>query len=116
LKSLRIAVLTKGEKGLEDEVAEVFGKAKIITIVDVVDGEIKRVQTSPNPGASCRFGSGPITTKTLAEMEVDVIVAGEIGPGASAVIEDYGIARVTVKPGIPVSEAIKAAQHRSDRS
>jgi len=77
---------------------------------------MKAVQVIPNPGASCRFGSGPITTKTLADLGVNVIVAGEIGPGASAAIDDYKMARITVKPGIPVSEAIKAAQVQTDRS
>jgi len=109
-----MAVSTKGEKGLEDEVSEEFGRTKTVTIVDTMDGEVKDMRVLQNPAASYRFGAGPILVKTLADMNVDVIIAGEFGPGASALIEDRKMAKVTVKPGTPVNEAIEVAGSQVD--
>ena len=109
-----MAVSTKGEKGLGDEVSEEFGRTKTITIVDMVDGEVKDARVLQNPAASYRFGAGPILVKALADMNVDVIVAGEFGPGASALIEDHKIVKVTVIPGTSVNEAIKVAGSEVD--
>jgi len=110
MKKLRIAIPTKEEKGLEDLVSDVFGRAKNISIIDTLDGEVKEVRVLHNPAASYRFGAGPILVKTLADMNVDVVIAGELGPGASALIEDHKIVKVTVKSGTPVNEAIRVAQ------
>jgi len=106
---LRVAVPTKGEKGLQDEVAETFGRAKTITVIDLVNGEVKDVRVLQNPAASYRFGAGPIVVKTLADLKVNVVVASELGSGASTLLEDQKIAKVIVKPSMPVSEAIKVA-------
>jgi len=62
---LRVAIPTKADKGLEDVVSEVFGKAKTFTIVEVEDGQIRNVQVIDNPGASYEYGSGPIAVKSL---------------------------------------------------
>jgi len=104
---LRIAVSTKGEKGLEDEVSEIFGRTNTITIIDVINGEVKNVQVLKNPAASFRFGAGPVLVKTLIDMNVNVVVSGELGPSASGLIEDHKMSKVIVKPGTPVKEAIK---------
>jgi predicted Fe-Mo cluster-binding NifX family protein len=109
-----VAVSTKGEKGLEDEVSEEFGRTKTVTIVDMIDGEVKDVRVLQNPAASYRFGAGPILVKALVDMNVDVIVAGEFGPGTSTLIEDHKIVKVTVKSGTPVNEAIRAAGSQVD--
>jgi len=106
---LRVAVPTKSEKGLQDEVAETFGRAKTITVIDLVNGEVKDVRVLQNPAASYRFGAGPIVVKTLADLKVNVVVASELGPGASTLLEDQKIAKVIVKPSMPVSDAIKVA-------
>jgi len=106
---LRVAVPTKGEKGLQDEVAEIFGRAKTITVIDLVNGKVKDVRVLQNPAASYRFGAGPIVVKSLVDLKVNVVVASELGPGASALLEDQKIAKVIVKTSTPVSEAIKVA-------
>ena len=106
---LRVAIPTKGDKGLQDEVAEVFGRAKTITVIDLVNGEVKGVQVLQNPAASYRFGAGPIVVKTLADLKVNVVVASELGPGASTLLDEQKIIKVIVKTHTSVSEAIKAA-------
>jgi predicted Fe-Mo cluster-binding NifX family protein len=106
---LRVAIPTKGKRGLQDEVAEVFSRAETITVIDVVNGEVKDVRVLQNPAASYRFGAGPIVVKTLADLKVEVVVASEVGPGASTLLEDQKIAKLIVKAGTLVSEAIKVA-------
>ena len=106
----RVAVSTKDEKGLEDEVSEVFGKTKTITIIDMVSGQVKNVRVLQNPAASYHFGAGPILVKTLVDMKVGVVVASELGLGASALIEDNKIVKVTMKPGTLVKDAVKLVQ------
>jgi len=106
---LRIAVPTKTHAGLEDVVSEVFGKAKTFTIVDVEDGEVKNVQVVDNPAASYEYGSGPVAVKTLADLKVNLVMAGELGPGASSLLEHHNIQKLSVKPNTKVAESVKQA-------
>jgi predicted Fe-Mo cluster-binding NifX family protein len=110
MKKVRIAVATKGEKGLEDEVSDVFGRTNTITVVDIIDDEIRNVQVLKNPALSFRHGAGPILVKTLVDLNVEVVVAGEFGPSTSTLLEDHKIAMVTVNKGTLVGEAIKFVQ------
>jgi len=106
---LRIVVPTKTHAGLEDVISEVFGKAKTFTIVDVEDGEIKSVQVIDNPAASYEYGAGPVAVKTLADLKVDSVISGQLGPGASNLLEHYKIRRFSVKPNTKVADSIKEA-------
>ena len=106
---LKIAVPTKKHKGLEDIVSEVFGKAKTFTIVDVEDGEVKNVQVIDNPAASYEYGAGPVAVKTLADLKVNLVMAGELGPGASNLLEHYKIRQLSVRPNTKVADSIKKA-------
>lgn len=109
LEKIRIAVATKGRKGLEDTVSEVFGRAKTFTIIDVREKVIQNVEVLENPAASQKQGVGPIVTKALGEAGVNIVAAGEVGPGASTLLETYKIRKISVKPGIQVAEAVKKA-------
>jgi predicted Fe-Mo cluster-binding NifX family protein len=110
MEKLRIAVPTKAHAGLEDVVSEVFGKAKTFTLVDVEDGEVKKVQVVENPAESYKHGAGPIAVKTLIDLKVNVVLAGELGPGASSLLEQHDIKKVSVKPNIKVADCVKAYQ------
>jgi predicted Fe-Mo cluster-binding NifX family protein len=104
---LRLAVSTKTHKGLEDVVSEVFGKAKTFTLVEVEDGEVKDVRVIDNPAASYEYGSGPVAVKTLADLKVDLVMAVEFGPGASSLLEQHNIKKISVKPSTKVADSIK---------
>ena len=104
---LKMAVPTKAYGGLEDIVSEVFGKAKTFTIVEVENGQIRNVQIIDNPAASYDYGSGPVAVKTLADLKVDFVLASELGPGASGLLEHYHIRKASVKPNTKVADAIK---------
>jgi predicted Fe-Mo cluster-binding NifX family protein len=107
MRKLKIAVPTKSYGGLEDSVSEVFGKAKTFTIVEVENGQIRNVQVIDNPAASYDYGSGPVAVKTLADLKIDFVLAAELGPGASGLLEHYHIRKVSVNPNTKVADVIK---------
>ena len=109
MSKVRIAVATKGRRGLEDSVSDVFGKAQTYTIVDVENGEVRNVQVVDNPAASYNHGSGPIASKTLADLKVNLVMATELGPGASGLLEHHNIRRISVRPNTKVADCIREA-------
>ncbi len=113
-RRLRIAVPTKGEMGLEDTVSDVFGRANTFTIIDIEDGKVRAVEVLRNPTISYKYGAGPIVVNKLIEHGVSMVVSGELGPGASGLLEQHNVQVVTVKPGLPVAKAIELVKHKND--
>jgi predicted Fe-Mo cluster-binding NifX family protein len=109
MEKFKIAVATKAREGLDDEVSEVFGRASAFAVVDVEEGEIKDVDVLENPAISYKHGAGPIVVKMLVDSGVNVVVGAELGPGASALLEQHSVVHVIVKPGINVRGAIGKA-------
>ena len=109
MAKLRIGIPTKKRAGLKDVVSEVFGKAETFTLVDVEDTTIKHVRVIDNPAASYPYGSGPVAVKTLADMEVNMVLTGELGLGASKLLNHHNIKKITVKPNMTVADSIKEA-------
>ena len=101
-----MAVATKGSKGLKDEVSDVFGRARNFTVIEFENDKVKNVKVLDNPAVSYEYGAGPIVTKMLAEMKVEVVIAGEFGIGASMLLGDKKIRAVKVKAGTNVSQAV----------
>jgi predicted Fe-Mo cluster-binding NifX family protein len=109
MKTLKLAVPSKGDGGMRDVVSDVFSRAAYFTIIDVVDGEVKEVTVEENTASGLKQGTGPIVAKTLRDKGVDIVVAGELGPGARTLLEMSGIEMIRVNPGIKVSAAVKEA-------
>jgi predicted Fe-Mo cluster-binding NifX family protein len=107
MKKFRLAVPTKTHAGLEDVVSEVFGKTKTFTIIDIEDGKVKNVQVVDNPATSYEYGSGPVAVKTLVDLKVNWVTATELGPGASSLLEQHNIQKLSVKPNTKVADFIK---------
>ena len=103
---LKVAVATKGSKGLKDEVSTVFGRAQTFTVVEVEDGKIKGAKVMDNPAASYEHGAGPIATKMLADTGVEVVIAAEFGVGVSTILKDKNIRAVKVKAGTNICRAV----------
>ena len=103
----RIAVATEGKDGLEDTVSNVFGRARTFTIIDVEDEKITGVSVLENPALSYRHGTGPIAIKMLVDGGVEVVLANELGVGASEILKQHNIIYIQAKPGTNVREAIK---------
>jgi len=108
-KKYRIAVATNGEKGLKDNISEVFGRANTFTIVDVENGEKKVSKIVKNPALSYEHGAGPIAVKELVDFEVDLVIAPQLGHGASSILKYHGVAIILAKAGTKVTDAVKDA-------
>ena len=109
MTKLRIAVATKGREGLGDIVSEVFGRANTFTIVNVENEEIENVKILENPAVSYKHGAGPIVVKMLIDAGVNVVLATELGPGASSLLQQHKITIITAKSGTGVKEAVRKA-------
>lgn len=96
--------------GLDDMVAERFGRAPTITIitVDPSTRSIKSVEIVENPGATAGSGAGVKAAQTLADNGVEVYVGPNPGPNAYAAITALGI-RIIPVTGVTVREAVERA-------
>ena len=103
----RIAVATNGKNGLQDRVSNVFGRAQTFTIIDTEDEEITRVRTIENPASTYHHGAGPIVVKMLIDEGVEVVLAKELGIGASELLKQHEIVVKPANPQTKVQEAIK---------
>lgn len=109
MKKFRIAVATNGKEGLEDAVSQVFGRATTFTLVDIENGEIQEVKVIENPAVTYEHGAGPIVVKKMVDSKVNMVIAPEFGPGASALLEHHRIAMTSAKSCTRVSNAIEEA-------
>ena len=107
MTNFRVAVPTRGDLGLKDTVSDVFSRAETFTLLDVEGGEVKEVRVQENTASSLKQGAGPMVAKSLSERGVDVVLTGELGPGAKTLLEVLGIRIIRVKTGEKVSEALK---------
>jgi predicted Fe-Mo cluster-binding NifX family protein len=113
LRSLRIALPTTGHEGMKDRVSPVFSRANTFTIVEIVDGETRSVEVLENEASGLSQGAGPLAVKTLKERGVDLVASGDLGPGASTLLEALGIEYKAVESGSRVSQALEAALDRA---
>ena len=108
---LRIALATNEKKGLGDSASNVFGRAKTFTIVDTQDKKITNVKILENPAVSYHHGAGPIVVKMLVDEGVNLVLANELGFGASELLKQHEVEFIQAKPGTNVEIAIKKAMH-----
>jgi predicted Fe-Mo cluster-binding NifX family protein len=106
---LRIAVATNGSNGLKDEVSDVFGRAKTFTIVDAENENMLSTKTLENSAANFHHGAGPIAIKMLVDEDVNVVLANDLGFGASELLKQHNIIFIHTKPCTKVEAAINQA-------
>ncbi|HIE13875.1 TPA: hypothetical protein EYP70_01240 [Candidatus Bathyarchaeota archaeon] len=104
---MRIAIPTKGYKGLDDQVSEVFGRSPTFTFVEIVNGSITNVDVVSNPAIAYKHGAGPIVVKMLADRNVDVALSKEFGLGVSILLEQNNIKKIKIEGEHSVREAIQ---------
>lgn len=104
---IKLAVPTKGEKGLDDTVSEVFGRANTFTIIEIADKSIVNIHVIKNPVISYKYGVGPIIVKMLTDMGVTAVAAPEFGLGVSTLLEQNKIRKFNVNANISVKEAVQ---------
>jgi len=104
----RVAVASQGQSGLDDVVSPMFGRSPTFTIVDIEDNEIKGVNVIQNQAASAVHGAGIAAVQTLANLGVNILIAGRFGPNAYMVCNQVGIRMVEAEPGIRVRDAVQS--------
>ena len=103
---MKIAIPTNDKKGLEDTVAEHFGRAKNFLIYDT---ETKTSNVYPNPEAA---GESQLPPDFLHSQRVDVIIVFSLGLKAYNKFRDYRIKMHKAIQG-SVSENIKKFEEDS---
>lgn len=107
MKTVRLALPTKGDRRMKDVVSDVFARAPTFTYIDIVEGEVKNIRVEVNKAVDLAQGTGPLIAKNLKDNDVNVVVASEVGPGAKTLLEMSGIRMIQLESGFRVSKAVK---------
>ncbi|MGB9709670.1 NifB/NifX family molybdenum-iron cluster-binding protein [Infirmifilum uzonense] len=104
---MKVAIATK-RGGLDDEIADRFGRAPTFTIVEIDDTnhEIKRTYVVENPGSIAGSGAGIKAVQKLIEEGVSIAIGPNPGPNALVALESSGI-RVYSYVGLKAREALE---------
>ncbi|PVX27609.1 MAG: dinitrogenase iron-molybdenum cofactor [Candidatus Bathyarchaeum sp.] len=109
LVKCKIAVATEGKNGLQDVVSSVFGRAKTFTIIDVENGKVANIKVVENMASNYHHGAGPITVKMLIDEGVEVVLANNLGIGASELLKQHKITFKPTETKTKVKVALEAA-------
>lgn len=104
---IRIAFATN-KGGLDDFLADRFGRAPIFTIIDIDEktGEIKTVKIIENPGSKTGSRACVRAVRTLIDEKVHITVGPRPGPNAYTALQQAGIKIYTIT-GVSVREALE---------
>jgi len=104
-EKLRIGVAVESNNGLEAEVSGHFGRCPYYTILEVQEGKVKEpVKVIANPYFSSHGEPGQVPS-FLKEQEIEVIIAGGMGPRAVQFFSQFSIKVATGVSG-KVKEAV----------
>jgi predicted Fe-Mo cluster-binding NifX family protein len=103
---MRIAVPTKGNRKLSNKVADTFSRAPNFTIVTIQKNKIKSVEVITNPGEITERGAGPLAARVLKDNDVDILLSGDVGPGARNILEALDIEINLVEKGKKVKDVL----------
>jgi len=87
---MKIAVSSTG-KSLKSKMAEVFGRCPYFIILEIENNKIVRSETMENAVANQMGGAGIAAAQTVAEKNVEAVIAGNIGPRALDVLKQFDI-------------------------
>lgn len=103
---MKIAVATDGEGGLDAVVATDFGRARTFTFVEVENGVVGTVVAMPNDLRLTAEGAGMAAAEEMTRKEVDVVIAGHVGPHGEEMLRQEGIG-VLLIPKVTVRDAVE---------
>lgn len=107
MSSMKLAIPTMGEPGLDGERSGHFGHCDVFTVVDIVDGEIVNVGSIDNPPHEEGGCLRPVNL--LANAGVDAIIAAGMGMRPLMGFADAGITVLFENRTINVGEVVKMA-------
>jgi predicted Fe-Mo cluster-binding NifX family protein len=103
---MKIAFPTEGHRKLSDRVATTFSRAPTFTIVTIEDGKTQDSIVIENQAVSHEQGAGPLAVSTLKDHGVTVLIAGDVGPGASTILDALGIKIYSTEAGKKVKNVL----------
>ncbi len=105
---VKIAFASMNGGGLEDVIADRFGRAPVFTIVELDEqGNIVNVKVIENPGAQAASGAGVKSVQALVNEGVDIAVGPNFGPNAQVLLEEMNIKPVRIPAGTKIAEALE---------
>ncbi len=87
MKNLRIAVPTDGRKGLDEKVAEHFGRCRTYTFLNA-NGKIEGVISN----TSEHLGGKGLPPELIRQHGADILLCRDLGPKALNLCENLGVA------------------------
>ena len=106
---MKVAVTAQGE-GMDAQVDPRFGRAKYFVVVDTETGEHESVDNSVNLNAA--QGAGIQSGKRIADLQVEAVITGHVGPKAYSTLQTGGVTVYTDASGT-VAHAIEAFKQGS---
>lgn len=88
---MKIAVSSTG-KTINDSVSDVFGRCPYFIIVEVEDQNIKIIETIENENREQMSGAGVSAAQLMAEKDIKIVIAKNVGPRALDVLKQFNIA------------------------
>ncbi|MCD6232629.1 NifB/NifX family molybdenum-iron cluster-binding protein [Candidatus Aerophobetes bacterium] len=99
-----IAVASNNEKGLDSQVSAHFGRCPYYTLVEIEEGEIKKVTSLQNPYYFTHGEPGQVP-EFIKKQGAEVVITGGMGPRAIGFFDKLGIKVATGASG-NVAEAV----------
>ena len=106
----RVAIsIVPGEKGLDDQMDERFGRAEAFLVVDATTGET--VETIDNALVGAPHGAGTGAANMLKSAGVGTVISGRFGPKACDALRAHGIEAWIAPPRITAGEALRLLEN-----
>ncbi len=104
----RVVTTTMDDRGVESLIAQRFTRAPFIMVIDIVDGRVVNVQAFSNQFANYPRGAGIMFSQWIASIGARAVLASNVGPNASYVLQQAGIAVHIVPPGTRIIDALRS--------
>lgn len=112
--TIRLAIPTRGRRGMNDAISKVFARSRFFTFIEIVDGDILSIDVEENMVFNLEQGTGPLVVRMLKEKGVDLVAASEYGLGIKTLLDLSGIRRFKVVKGSKVKDVVSEAKKRSN--
>jgi predicted Fe-Mo cluster-binding NifX family protein len=106
---MKVAVTAQG-KGMDAQVDPRFGRAKFFIVVDTETGDFESIDNSVNLNAA--QGAGIQSGKRIADLQVEAVLTGHVGPKAYSTLQTGGVIVYTDASGT-VAEAVEEFKNGS---
>lgn len=99
---MKLAIMASDNKGLQSKVAQRFGRAPYLVIVNV---ETEKSKVKKNQAAAESSGAGIVAAQTVLDENVEAVIGGNFGPKAfdslkAGQIKLYSVSGVTVEEAL----------------